>query len=536
MNEKRLQIKQLSKSGELLRCINCFGGQVSVFRAVGGTSLQPYQRALAGIPGPERFTVTLDGDSYSPEQANLIGFGESMFNDPETVEQYLEASGLPSGSVRASLLSYGLDDVAEKPCNTLSKDEQRRLAIIAATFDVNKMLILNNPFEEISSQWRERFAELILNFARTNNQIVVIPSLIYRPESWISNECVARVQVGENLQRTIGFGSDASQMNDMVKQVRAMFNSEEEARKAVESVAPNAAKKASSAAPADKANDKAPEPQPAKQKVALSVGVEYDRNTRRSTAIERSVSALKYPFSRSPIISYVSLVALVLVVGVLIYDGVSKPDNIKTASKQNTTQNKPVQAKGSTAVNKKEGGSALTKSPRTAINNPFAAAVNSNKDPGSVFKEMIEKQKAAQQQGKKEAPAAIPKIDRPVTSNQKQYVLNRYPTEIRKAIMDTFNGNFFEKRDVGVTASGLGGDDGGKKTADDHSPNLFSMLESTSGSGENIKSAPSRPSAKRPSYSPPSSISSMSSEDIEERRERIRQKFLDAIRRASENR
>ena len=75
---ERLQIKLLSNSGELLRCVNCFAGQVTVLRGHSSADLQPYLRALAGIPGPERVSITIDDNEYSASHSNLIGFGERL--------------------------------------------------------------------------------------------------------------------------------------------------------------------------------------------------------------------------------------------------------------------------------------------------------------------------------------------------------------------------------------------------------------------------------------------------------------------------
>ena len=58
---KKLQAKLLSKTGELLNVINCFAGQVAVFRAHSAADLRPYLRALTGGQGPERFSITTDG-------------------------------------------------------------------------------------------------------------------------------------------------------------------------------------------------------------------------------------------------------------------------------------------------------------------------------------------------------------------------------------------------------------------------------------------------------------------------------------------
>ncbi|MDC0359018.1 hypothetical protein OAO01_09400 [Oligoflexia bacterium] len=507
MQDRKFQIKLLSKSGELLRCINCFGGQVTVFRAVSSSALQPFQRALAGIPGPEKIVITLDGESYTPEMAKLIGFGESMATANVTVADYLQEAGMPAGSIQASLLAFGLDGIAESTCQQLSKDQERRLTLIAATAKVDNVLIINNPFEDISSQWRERFAEHILAFARNNRQIVVIPSLSYRPESWIDNELIARVQVGENLQRTIGFGSDPSQMNEVISQVRAMFKDEEEAKKALESVLPGQAKSSQAVEPVEPPNAHTETPLQAwdDQKLTSpkSIGIEYSRNIALSSIITKPASGLASFLKRSPAISF-AIFAAILVVFVALLSSEKTTDGTKIASKKNPPTKE------------------ISQQIPDEFKKPPIALAGSDKptdNPADMFKKLIAQQQKRQQEQQPPKP-----FTKPV---KHAYVLPLYPSSIQKAILSTFNG------DAPVHSSSAGSKaPDTMQVSDDHSPNLFSMLESTSGTGDKLPAtAPSRPSTtfgRRPV--PEENV------DLEERRERIRQKFLDAIKRASENR
>ena len=226
---QKLQIKLLSNSGELLNVVSCFSGQTSVLRASSPSELKPYQRALAGIQGPEKFSISIDGEEYRPADHNLIGFGERLQFDDITVSALLEQAGFQTHTVEPFLLSFGLDGTASKRCKDLSEDEVRRLRLIAATYSPERVLILNEPFEPIASQWRERFAELLSNFARSKSGLVVVTSTSYRPECWIDNDTVARIQVGQNLQRTIGFGAAGSDTTNLMNQVRDFAR--EEAKK-----------------------------------------------------------------------------------------------------------------------------------------------------------------------------------------------------------------------------------------------------------------------------------------------------------------
>jgi hypothetical protein len=70
-------------------------------------------------------------------------------------------------------------------------------------------------------------AEFLTDFARAKNGLVVVASLSYRPESWIDNPVIARHQVGQSLRRTIGFGAAGSDSNQFINQIRDQIRSED---------------------------------------------------------------------------------------------------------------------------------------------------------------------------------------------------------------------------------------------------------------------------------------------------------------------
>jgi len=220
---KKLQIKMLSNSGELLSVVTCHAGQVSVFRAASASDIRPYQRALSGSSGGERFSVSLDGHEYVADEHTLIGFGESAPHRDTTVRDLLQHAGMLEGSVDGLLIAYGLSHAGDTLCSELTQDEERRVRLLAATATPSKVVILNEPFDPIASSWRERFAELLVSFARSSGGMVVVTSLSFRPEGWIDNDSVARIQVGQTAQRTVGFRARSATTTKLVEQLRQMI-------------------------------------------------------------------------------------------------------------------------------------------------------------------------------------------------------------------------------------------------------------------------------------------------------------------------
>ena len=226
MGHRKLQLNLLSQSGELINCVSCFAGQVSVFRAPSYAALEVYQRALAGVPGPERISILLDDKTFIPSEHFFVGFGELQECSNDTILETFLSYGQQPNAVASLLSSYDIAIDAETRWSDMSKCEARRARLLLATRSRSQVIILNDPLEPLANQWRERFAEILVLHARTNKEIVVVTNLSYRPESWIDNQSIARIQVGEEIQRTIGFGAQSGQGNELVAQLRQMMKEE----------------------------------------------------------------------------------------------------------------------------------------------------------------------------------------------------------------------------------------------------------------------------------------------------------------------
>ncbi|NLF25046.1 MAG: hypothetical protein GX589_05240 [Deltaproteobacteria bacterium] len=220
MQNTHLEIKLFTTSGEVVKSIICRSGRITVLRAFSPVELGTYQRILAGVPGPERYSITLGAEPCDPANHLRIGFGESCSARSMTVTAFFKESGVPLHNLDTTLLSYGLEHVQDKTFAELTPCQIRRIYLLAAVHTDHKVMILNNPFEPITNEWKERFAQLLVEYVRNTNAIVLIPSLDFRPECWIDNELIIRVQVGELRQKTIGFDSCPHPLQEIIKTVR----------------------------------------------------------------------------------------------------------------------------------------------------------------------------------------------------------------------------------------------------------------------------------------------------------------------------
>jgi hypothetical protein len=470
---KKLQIKLLSQSAELLNVTTCLAGHVSVLRSESPSELKPYQRALSGNQGRERFIISVDNSEYKTDQHNLIGFGESPHTSSLTVAAFLSSAGLLEGAISGLLTSFGLEGLEEKPCSSLTPDADRKIRLFAATADPTKALIINEPFEPILSQWRDQVADLLLDFAGSKNGIVVIPSLSYRPDSWVDNATVIRHQVGQSLRRTIGFGAAGSESTNLMNQIR------------------------------DQIRDEGNLPSPAQQRREdghpLSLSAAALASTLESQEGAPALNARRVggPFSRQATV--LKALGAAGLCGLIMWGTPRllprKPDSAGTNSGQ-ASITQPNAAQG--------GASAVTNSAENA-------------------KLLVS--------GEKESTGKQALPEKMVVA----FVLDKYPASIRASILDTAHGV------IGEPAASAGPAEiprAGNQPQKDESGNLYKLLEKASDSGrDNDQSFPA--SGADSLDDEDRDIPQLEPEadpDQEARREEIRQKFLQAIQAAAQNR
>lgn len=495
----KLQIKLLSSHGELLNVVTCYSGQISVFRANATADLKPYQRALTGAHGPERFSINVDGKEYAASEHILIGFGERL-PAGMNVSTFLESAQVPAASIESLLLSYGMDTAANKDCSALSEDEKRRLQILSALYHPDRVLVLNEPFDPISSSWRERFADLLSNFVRQKKALIVVTALSYRPECWIDNESVARIQVGESLQRTVGFGGNSADLKNFVNQIRESVKEEQPKPTSQSSTSFTAAASAAGLVATGASQDLG---NSSSLRQPADAPSEWSGSADNLSSIPDLSSFARYlPLLRraAPLLGAVGAVAVGMV---LLRDKTPGPDS------------------GSPTGSETVAVASRTEVPLDVAAIPTAQAqVDVSVSPPNQ-------------------PPSPPVMGPP------QYVLDEYPEDVRICLLDTMNGVIPEANTAPNAETN-------PNAANQPPPgqakngNIFKLLESAS------SNVPDRPGSDTGPFNsdfppppmppgefppPPDAISPPFDEAEEQaKREAIRQKFLEAIRAAAERR
>lgn len=226
MKFKKLEIVRLSDDGQVLKRVQCFAGRVTVFRAQSDSEPEAFSAALARKAQPQRFSVLLDEQDFNPREHRLIGFGENFRQERRTVRQFLLESGVNESAVDSLLLKVGLGGMGQSLCARLKPAEERTLRLLAAFNDESKVIILRDPFVEIKEEWMELLAQFLVHTAWEKQLIVVVTKLSERPQCWIDNELISRIQLdARKRQRTIGFGGGGDEGNNVVSRLRDVLKS-----------------------------------------------------------------------------------------------------------------------------------------------------------------------------------------------------------------------------------------------------------------------------------------------------------------------
>ncbi|MFN4895845.1 MAG: hypothetical protein ACK5GN_01935 [Pseudomonadota bacterium] len=475
----KVQLKLLSNSGELLNVATCSAGKISVLRASTPSDLRPYQRALSGSSGRDNLEILCDGAPFQPDQHTLIGFGEPSPTSGYTVKEFAVSRGVSDLALATQLLSVGLDDVIDKRCSELTADQEARLRLLAATGEPDKVIVLNDPFENVSGKWRERVAELLAEFARSRNALIIIASLTYRPEAWVANDRIDRIEVGQTSQRTIGFGSAGSQSNAPIEDIRNQLRVDP--RFAGQITGSNQRSTTAAAAGAITAGIKATDLDPASTLVA----------------------------SQKP---WVSVIGKLLFA--LIGSSVGGWALFTAVSMYNPTGNTPKSAKSPSDA-------------RIAANQvpPAAQADLSGKDKSSGVSQAPA---ATDVRSSLVAPAQVG--DSKVSATDSAYLLDSYPAAIKASLLETARGLI----DFGGAADKGAAEMPASESAQQRqapSGNLFSLLEAASGSKNDPQ--PINPGDSNiivPAEEQTSEVDSSTISPEEAQREAIRNRFLEAIR------
>lgn len=210
MRLEQLEIIRIAEDGSSVRRILCVASRVNVLRSQSEDTLSLYERVLRGQEQNERFTVLLDDRSFLPQEHHFIGFGESLGAVAlQTVRQLLEGANISSEEIEPLLFRHGLGGCGNNTCGSLDLPQQKVVRSLVAMKSGSSVLVVREPFSGLLPKWKEHFAESLIDYARKESAIVIIPRLTERPDCWLDNPYVARLQIEQPRRKTIGFSAVA---------------------------------------------------------------------------------------------------------------------------------------------------------------------------------------------------------------------------------------------------------------------------------------------------------------------------------------
>jgi hypothetical protein len=204
--QSKLIIKKISSSGALLEEITCLSGCVNVFRSTQPEKLESYEKALFDVSSASQFEIELDNVKINPiEGVACVGVGTFKARQGSNVKQILINAGYKGSAIDSLVATYELTSILDKKGEQLNEEELRKVELLVAAKQKSKILFVKDPFAPLSPSSRDTFAKLITASAVSDNKIVVVSRLSERPESWVGNVAIARIDLTLNRQATIGF-------------------------------------------------------------------------------------------------------------------------------------------------------------------------------------------------------------------------------------------------------------------------------------------------------------------------------------------
>ncbi len=140
------------------------------------TRLEAHQVARRGMARTFQAT-TLFADVSALENV-LVGFRQrtssGLLDAMLRTARLRREEGEAEAAARGALAAAGLDGVADRPANSLTQEQQKRLAIAVALVSQPRMLLLDEPFAGINANQTRGLITLIESIAASGVTILLI--------------------------------------------------------------------------------------------------------------------------------------------------------------------------------------------------------------------------------------------------------------------------------------------------------------------------------------------------------------------------
>lgn len=218
---ERLEVIRRAANGDIYRRITCLAGRVTVLRSRDDAEVEMYDEVLRCTREIERFSVLLDGRPFNVEQQLRVSCAEDpLASSALSLWQFLKDHGFPGDRISARLEEVGLGGLEYAPIRELTSQQRRVLFIVHATEVSDRVIVLHDPFLGVPTPYAEVLARRFAESAWKHSTIAVVTKLTARPEAWVENEHITRVQLERPRDRTIGFGGGELSSSEFIQAFR----------------------------------------------------------------------------------------------------------------------------------------------------------------------------------------------------------------------------------------------------------------------------------------------------------------------------
>lgn len=167
-------------------------GEVFAFLGANGSGKTSTIRAMLGIYKPTSGSLLIDGETYSPELARLVGYlpEERGLYTRSTVLDVMvyfgELKGLSGSEAKDFSLAYlervGLADKANVKVKKLSGGQQQKIQLGVAIIGDPKLLILDEPTKGLDPMNRKLLLDIVDDLQQSGVAVIYVTHLMEEVE------------------------------------------------------------------------------------------------------------------------------------------------------------------------------------------------------------------------------------------------------------------------------------------------------------------------------------------------------------------
>lgn len=222
-----LSIRELKLSGEFVQRIHFARGEITILQSSAPEKVEALKQVLIGRGVGLNLVARFGSEELLPSEVSIVQPSDCLQRHG-TVLEILRQSGIPADQLPRLLERSGLDEISSAFPDTLSPAEQSVVSFCLSLFLKSKVVLYDQPFRALSSEYSEVLAELMIEMAQSSSRVLLVTGLEKIPETWRLSSCVRlenldfsfarpRQQSSENLLREV-----ISNVRNMIRETKVI--------------------------------------------------------------------------------------------------------------------------------------------------------------------------------------------------------------------------------------------------------------------------------------------------------------------------